>query len=239
MPLFVECVDEAGARRNVVLKLRDPRVANVRPWDLCIVRDLVGTILARRLGLLVPDYAIVDVGEPFVRASRRHPDGLRIAANIGANFGSVRIDSVLEAVEGDDSEWAPVLMFDALAFNTDRMAGNPNALWTGKDLYLIDHGMLAPTWTFVIDGTTDTSLFGLTNTRLHAGFSRLQGKGASYARIAQAWPNRVSFEFLRWLRLQVPAWWAPSAAVDELFRFLGARSAISRAQEIEITGHVK
>jgi hypothetical protein len=144
-PLFVECADADGDRHNVVLKLLNPMTPDRRPWNLCLVRDLVGSILARRLGLLVPNYALVQVGDAFAASAARHDAGRRISANIGMNFGSVRVDSVLEEGCNEAEFWEGPMSFDALSFNADRLPSNPNVLWTGKALYLIDHGMVAPT----------------------------------------------------------------------------------------------
>jgi len=238
-PLFVRCRSASGAQISVVLKLRDPRVPDHRPWNLCLVRDLVGAVIARRLGLNVPTYAIVEVDQSFIRATARHSSGPRIAANPGPNFGTVRLDAVSESIDGGVHDWAPVLAFDALGFNADRKGANPNTLWSGKALFVIDHGMLAPTWTFHIDGTTAASLYGPTNIHLHASFPVLKGKGAAYLEIASAWAERITLEFISWLRAQVPASWASAGEVDELFQFLGARAGIIVQQEAELRGVVR
>jgi hypothetical protein len=233
-PLYVECEDARGKRVNVVLKLRDPGKPWEKPWNLCLVRDLVGAIIARRLGLNVPDYALVELDEDFIRSTSKHPAGGRISRNTGWNFGLLRIDAHLEAVEGSPGDWSPVLSFDALAFNGDRQLGNPNVLWDGLRLYVIDHGLLAPTWTFRVDQVTSSTLFGPSRIRQHAGFQMLQSKHEPYPTHAAAWSSRITAEFLTWLRGQVPRTWAGSQDVDELFDFLGARATIARMQAEEL-----
>lgn len=237
-PLFVDCVNASGQRRRAVLKLRDPQTADRRPWHLCLVRDLVGTVIARHLGLTVPDYAIVEIDQSFALSTARHTLGGRIAANVGANFGTTLIDAVTEAGDGATEDWAPVLGFDSLGFNADRKTGNPNALWTGSRLYLIDHGMLAPTWTFDVDGTTSSTLFGTVNIKLHAAYAVVKGRAPDFLTIANQWSTCITSEFLAWLRIQVPASWASARDVNDLFAFLEARSSIIRQQEQELRGIV-
>jgi len=116
------------------MKLHNPQVKDLKPWGQCLVRDLVRSILARRLGLNVPEYAIVMFEEAFIRGTTRHPLSGRIQTNSGPNFGSIQVDSILEDVLGSPEEWAATLAFDALGFNADRKASNPNVLWNGDDL---------------------------------------------------------------------------------------------------------
>ena len=242
-PLYVDCVGSDGARVTVVLKLRVPGTPDTANWGLCLTRDLVGSVLARRLGLPVPDYAVVSVDRPFIEVSSRHAEGARLQANGGENFGSVRLDSVLEGFCEERSAWAKVLTFDALSYNLDRKPSNPNVLWDGKVLFLIDQGLIAPTWTFAIDGTTSATLYGHANITLHAAFRLLQKAGDAYADTIEAWGEAwgrlITPEFLSWARKLVPAGWATQGQLDELFAFLAARGSIARLQERELVGVLK
>jgi hypothetical protein len=236
-PLIVDCQDSEGKSRSVILKLRDPGVPDGKPWGLCLVRDLVGGVLARQLGLATPDYAIVEVTKAFAKAVQGHTDGVRIAANIGANFGSAVLTPVLEPPVGTVDDWAEALGFDALAFNPDRKGGNPNALWDGNHLYLIDHGMMAPTWTFRYDGTHARSLFGPFNIRAHAGYPIMNGRGHAFS-VTSQWDCVVTSDFLTWLRGIVPPTWASPSDLDALFRFLSERRHITTQQCNELKGVV-
>src|SRR5262249_38795955 len=75
-PLIV--IARAGeVRRQIVLKLRRPGDTSV-PWHLCLCREIVGAILARHLGLAVPDYYVVMIDDQFAEAMRGHPEEERI-----------------------------------------------------------------------------------------------------------------------------------------------------------------
>lgn len=237
-PLAVNCYDDSGEEVSVVLKLRDPQRPDGRPWNVCLVHDLVGTILARRLGLSVPRYALVEIDDRFVMSQAVSPEGARIQANRGLNFGSVVVSPVLEQLGAHPEHWEPVMSFDALTFNCDRKGGNPNVLWTGKALFAIDHGMIAPVWTFMHDGTDGTSLYPDDQVRSHAGFKTLCNRARSYV-LTEQWSTLVTQSFLGWLRRQVPSTWAPAPAIDALFDFISARQAIALRQQSLLKGVIK
>ncbi|HSA51808.1 MAG TPA: HipA family kinase [Yinghuangia sp.] len=109
-----------------------------------LVAEVVVGELARRLGLRVPDLAVVEI-DPVI--GRSEPDeevqDLLHASgglNLGLDFlpGSVGFDPVAWLPDPDTA--ARVLWLDAFTSNVDRSWRNPNLLvWHGK-LWLIDHG---------------------------------------------------------------------------------------------------
>ena len=109
-----------------------------------LVAEVVAGELARRLGLPVPELAVVDL-DPVV--ARHEPDEevqdlLRASegSNLGLDFlpGSLGFDPLAHPVEPLLA--SRVLWFDALVSNVDRSWRNPNLLvWHGA-LHLIDHG---------------------------------------------------------------------------------------------------
>lgn len=233
-PLRVQCKSLDGIRHEVILKLRDPMVPDQYPWELCLSRELMGAILLRRLGFSVPDYAVVDIDDNFVRASSRSPHAERIRRSLGPNFGSLVINNVYETPSRDPAAWSRILTVDALAFNADRKPSNPNVLWNGETLFAIDHGLLAPTWTAAVDGLTGTTLYGSANIHLHAAFPIVQGKGLSFDPVWKAWDQAVDNAFLTWAIAQIPADWANAAERTSLKEFLGARRHIGPLQVDEI-----
>lgn len=234
-PIYATCEDAAGNSHSVVLKLRDPATdTNTNPGHLCILRDLVGSILARRFGLIVPDYAIVTISEAFARMAERGPYGPRIRRNVGVHFGSMRIDSATHfvgqaVIDAPADAWEPILCFDAMAYNGDRMTSNPNAMWNGMQLYAIDHGMIAPLWQTALNLTTGT-LFDPLAVRLHASASSLRSSGRTFNKVAE-WQDSVDAPFLAWLRQQIPQEWADTEEISALLNFLAARVSIQGPQQ--------
>lgn len=108
-----------------------------------LVAEIVVGELGRRLGLKVPDLALIDVD---VEIGRREPDDeiqdLLVASagvNLAVDFlpGSVGYDKTFE-VEPEIA--ARVVWLDALVANVDRSARNTNLLIWHRHLWAIDHG---------------------------------------------------------------------------------------------------
>lgn len=109
--------------------------------------ELFSTLIARRLGLLAPEPVLVDVPERagrLVHGAPVHADLLNQSP--GLNFATV-------ALGPDWKVWLPelsprhfaververVLAFDGLVQHTDREAENPNLMWKGRELAVLDH----------------------------------------------------------------------------------------------------
>jgi hypothetical protein len=109
-----------------------------------LVAEVIAGELARRLGLPVPDLAVVDLDPVVARAEPDEEVQELIKASAGANLGmdflpgALGYDPVVHPVEAALA--ARVVAFDAFVENVDRSWRNPNLLiWHGA-LWLIDHG---------------------------------------------------------------------------------------------------
>jgi hypothetical protein len=111
-----------------------------------LVAEVVAAGLARALELPVPDLAVVDLDAAFAAGE---PDEevqelLRVSAgtNLGVDFlpGALDADRAAVARGADPTFAGRVLWFDAYVNNVDRTWRNPNMLWWGGRLWLIDHG---------------------------------------------------------------------------------------------------
>jgi hypothetical protein len=109
-----------------------------------LVAEIVCGELARRLGLPVPEIALVEVDPVLGRSEpdEEVQDLLRASPglNLGVDFlpGSLGFDPVAHRVEPEVA--SRVLWFDALISNVDRSWRNPNLLMWHRALQLIDHG---------------------------------------------------------------------------------------------------
>ncbi|WP_348652642.1 HipA family kinase [Streptomyces sp. WMMC500] len=109
-----------------------------------LVAEVISGVLARRLGLRVPELVglqldpVIGRAEPDeeVQALLKASGGL----NLGMDFlpGSLGFDPL--AFRVDAAEAGRVVWFDALVGNVDRSWRNPNMLVWHGDLWLIDHG---------------------------------------------------------------------------------------------------
>jgi len=110
-----------------------------------LVAELLAGELARRLGLLVPEIALVEV-DPVLGLAEPDPEiqDLLLASgglNLGVDFlpGALPFSPAAGPPPSADLA-ADVVWLDALATNVDRTAQNPNLLWWHDRLWLIDHG---------------------------------------------------------------------------------------------------
>lgn len=111
-----------------------------------LVCELVAALLARRLGLSVPDPALIDIGPDLAAAIPNQHVQDHAQRSLGLNYGC-------KFLRGGYSTWPKntripeylvqtalrVFIFDALVDNPDRRPDKPNLLWRSNELILIDH----------------------------------------------------------------------------------------------------
>jgi hypothetical protein len=109
-----------------------------------LVAEVISGELARRLGLPVPELAVVHLDPIVARAEPDEEVQELIKASAGANLGmdflpgALGYDPVAHPVEAGLA--SRVLAFDAFVENVDRSWRNPNLLIWHGGLWLIDHG---------------------------------------------------------------------------------------------------
>ena len=109
-----------------------------------LVAEVISGELGRRLGLPVPDLAVVQLDPVVARAEPDEEVQELIKASAGANLGmdflpgALGYDPVAHPVEAGLA--SRVLAFDAFVENVDRSWRNPNLLIWHGDLWMIDHG---------------------------------------------------------------------------------------------------
>jgi len=139
-PVLVE-TEEEGERAPRFTKLR-----GAAQGTGALVAEVIVAELAESLGLRVPARALVHLPEGV--ESRDENDELAdlLAASAGLNLGFSYLDDAAGfAPETDvarvgEEAAAAILWLDGLVANPDRTARNPNLLWQGEVLWLIDHG---------------------------------------------------------------------------------------------------
>ena len=111
-----------------------------------LVAELIAGLLAQRLGLPVPDLALVDVPPPFGR-SEPDPEIQDIlkgshGVNVGLRYldGAFNFDASAAGELLEPELAARVVWFDAFLTNPDRTHRNPNILIWERRPWLIDHG---------------------------------------------------------------------------------------------------
>ena len=111
-----------------------------------VLRELFALLLARKVGILVPDPVFVRFPDGFEYGAAEHPEFADlIRQSPGWNLATVHLGNSWKpwpnttppkSIVREDLETA--FCFDAMVQNTDREPENPNLLWKGKQLALID-----------------------------------------------------------------------------------------------------
>ena len=109
-----------------------------------LVADLIGTEMARALGLKVPELVLASLDEAFGRTEpdEEIQDLLKksIGVNLGVHYlsGSISYDPAVDKI--DPLMASKIVWLDALLMNIDRTVRNTNMLMWHRELWLIDFG---------------------------------------------------------------------------------------------------
>lgn len=109
-----------------------------------LIAELLGGLLAKTLGLPVPELVFVTLDEAFGRteADEEIQDLLKFSQglNLGLHFLSGALTFDPQAYDVDETLASQVVWLDAFITNVDRTFRNTNMLIWHKELWLIDHG---------------------------------------------------------------------------------------------------
>ena len=109
-----------------------------------LVAELIGSELARILGLRVPELVLASLDVAFGRTEPDEEIQDLLKASVGLNLGlhylsgSITFDPVVNKI--DALLASQIVWLDCLLTNVDRTARNTNMLIWNKELWLIDHG---------------------------------------------------------------------------------------------------
>jgi hypothetical protein len=230
-PLLVAALDEANNERKIVLKVRNPDVAEGHSGATSLACELICSVLARSVGIDVPDFAIVDVPAELPPAVANGRARRLLENNLGENFGCEyhegyalwnsdkrpRSEELTEAIED-------VLTFDATVINGDRKTGKPNLLWRGEKTLAIDHSVAIPVYLWDRQTRDSSPLFPEDQVKRHATFPALAGRGLDFQRVLDAWRGLTAADFARLREFVPPTWERTPGDLDAIFSFLDRRS---------------
>ena len=109
-----------------------------------LIAELIGSEVARALGLKVPEVVFAQLDTAFGRSEPDEEIQDLLKASVGLNLGlhylsgSITFDPVANTV--DPLLASRIVWLDCLLTNVDRTARNTNMLMFHKELWLIDHG---------------------------------------------------------------------------------------------------
>jgi hypothetical protein len=109
-----------------------------------LIAELIGSEIARAIGLRVPELVFANLEEGFGRMERDEEiqDLLKfsVGLNLGLHFlsGAITYDPTVHKI--DPEEASLIVWLDSLLMNMDRTAKNTNMLIWNRQLWMIDHG---------------------------------------------------------------------------------------------------
>lgn len=245
-PRLVVAADEYGQTKQVVLKLRHPTtsVGDGHYAGTSLACELICAVLARAIGLEVPDYAVIEVTQGFADVIRDNSTRNLLLNNIGPNFGSVYHESVAlwdpmfrnpSQVVIDQLE--DILSFDSIVVNGDRQIDKPNLLHRGDELLLIDHSLALPVHLWSQQMLASSPLFPEEHIKKHCARLCLEKQGRPYRKVLDNWQERITTQKLEELRAMLPASWEHNPGdIDKIFGFLDDRNRCFADMSNSLTG---
>jgi hypothetical protein len=110
-----------------------------------LAAELIVGELARAAGLPMPELALIEIDTALGRSEPHQEIQELLIASAGTNLamaylpGAIGYD-VAARRPVDGALASAIVALDVFATNVDRTARNPNLLWSGGELWLIDHG---------------------------------------------------------------------------------------------------
>jgi len=143
-PWLVVVIDSDMKPCKYVVKLFTERQMNQQNP---IAKEIFGNILARELGLSVPEFALVNFGDSFCQTLESENINILNNKHRGLKFGCEYIDSAaIVNINNQKVFWksydiGSIFAFDNLIGNIDRggARNKPNLLIKNEDFILIDH----------------------------------------------------------------------------------------------------
>jgi len=240
-PLLCDALLPDGSRQRIVLKLRDPGTPYGKGHHgaTSLAAELITAMVARTVGVPVPDFGIADVSKQFVEAVTDRSVRELLQRNAGPNFATVYLAKI--------TTWMPayrstsdvlrlaldkVVSLDATVMNGDRKRDKPNLLWDGAEsVFPIDHSLAIPVYLWDDKLVESSPLLPDDQVRAHCAFDYLRGKACGFESVHRTWHARLSaVEWSQLTSVIPPEWETKAGQVATMLQFLEKRS--QRFQDI-------
>lgn len=141
-PCLIECEREDGEFVEVVVKGSATTIQGRR--DLAI--EAICGMIAKDLGLPIPEFFAVELDPEFINDIRDQKARTDLSAGDRYAFGSRLLPTGFTmwpgfqvVPENFQQVAAEIFTFDAIVVNGDRRPDNPNCLFSGSEIAIIDH----------------------------------------------------------------------------------------------------
>lgn len=219
-PTLVMCERDDGSTLDAIVKCSSKTMQGVH--DLA-VEALCG-MLAHDLSLPVPEFFAVEITQDFIDTVQSHNTREILELSDSIAFGSLQLPSGY-AVWGRDQEVpkslceaaAEIYAFDAVIVNGDKRPDNPNCLFSGSQLAIIDHELCFTHELFwkapwMTDGFSTRRS---PNDHIFAK-PRLAQCPSNLDRFRSAWAKKDDVRVTSYFRALPPSWNLPASEEDRI-----------------------
>lgn len=206
-------------------------------------RELLGSLIAKELGLLAPDPVLINISEEYLDILLGNELWLVASRSTGANFGSEYHTDynlpLLANVKVNDNLFrnlTDLFAFDMFIRNSDRRKQKPNFLTDGDDLLVIDHE-LAFSFMMEIPKNREPWIFTENDKvwiKNHFCYDRLKGTIIDFSGFTSKL-NCINENFWSKFEEILPTAWRVPDQVDEIKSYLNSITQQSELFSKELT----
>lgn len=227
-PCLLGCLRDDGTEVLLVAKFAIGCEMKLRS----LVTEALAALLAADLDLPVPEPFLVKFELDFVETIPDAEIKARAQASLGWNFGSKKLPPGFVLYPKDKplprsliSTAAEIFAFDTFIANPDRNAANPNLLFNGRELAIIDHELA-----FFTDGIVGWKApWEKDALRLPKSFppqfrhvfrDELRGKALDFSRFKGAFENITAARLNEYRQALPPEWIDDGLAADRILDYI-------------------
>ncbi len=211
-PARVSCRRADGELVELFIKF----AGGVRGHNFGLCSELICSLLATELGLLTPTPFTVNLSKDFLTGVPLVAKDL-VERSLGLNFGSKNAGFGYHAMPTNPKlkhelrqVAAEIFAFDILTQNFDRKSDNPNLLWNGSKIILIDHESALQS--VVEKDTPGVASLELDRFYDHVFFNILNPGDAVYDRLS----GKLASVSIDNIFNQIPSQWSDNSALKKV-----------------------
>jgi len=223
-PALMECEREDGTLVEAIVKCSSGMMEGTR----ALANEAICGMLARDLGLPIPEFFAVQVPRDFVAVVGDADQQQAFSNSDPVAFGSRALPGGF-AVWGRDQSVpeslcdiaAEVFTFDAIVVNADRRPENPNCLFSGAEIAIIDHELCFTIELFWIAPWLPDGFKTRAASEAHIfAKPRLSRCPVELPRFEAAWKSITPERLNEYFHALPPSWALPEDEQDRIKRLL-------------------
>jgi hypothetical protein len=222
-PCLIECEDEDGNLVELVAKYSSTLIEKEK--NLAV--EAIASMLAADLGLPIAEPFIVEFGKDFIAIIPDNDLKTALMNSCHLAFGSalhtgLSVWTTGQSIPKSISQCAgEIAIFDQIIVNSDRRPSNPNCLFAGDKLLIIDHELAFSRllfWRAPWDNSGMDSLIGREHHIFAGPYFELHP--TDYERFLSAWKSITDDRFLEYKKAIPKEWLFDGNHVDGILSYL-------------------